>query len=726
MQTVLAPPESRGARAWVSQRWAVGLVAVPVLASLWLLRGNLSDALLPNDAAIHASMVRWVAGRLAAGHLPFDGWYPYLSLGAPRFHHYQSFAHIVFGTLVYVLGTPRVFTWSLYLLLASWPISVYLGARWFGLDRTTAGAAALVSPLLVSEPRMGLEWGSYVFRGYGAWAQLCGMWLLPLSWGLTWQAVETGRRRGAAAAVLGLTIVTHLLLAYLALGAIPIWALLGRERRRRLRRAAPVLVAGLLASAWLLAPVILERAWTFRDVFSIGGSGYDGFGLSSVLDWFVGGDLFDSGRLPTLTILVLVGLGVTVARRREGPSRAVIGALLISLALMSGRETFGRLYDLIPGGEDLFARRFIAGVHLAGLHLAGLGIVATYRWATSGHATVLRGARTALAIAALGSALGPATTDRVAFSDAERRLVAQQLDAEAVEARGFDALLGFIDPTSPGRVYAGLLNGWGKEFRVGGVPVYSSLLNRDVDAIGFIRPTWSLMSGFERLFDDRIEAQYRVFGIRYLVFPDTLAPPPSAELIAVSGGVRLYELPDVGYLRVVQTRDSYMADRSTLVRRGGPLLTDPEFLRGVVPTVGFADVPAADPILGIADTDVADPGNLMSQRADAPGGRFSGEVDLTTEAVVVLSAPFDPGWTAAVDGRPVTPEMVAPGMVAVRVPAGRHRVAFAWQGFGLYWLTLLGLLAPLLLSLWDRRAGGALTGASRPSRLPPVPGWRGP
>lgn len=678
------------------------LVVAPVVASLWLLRSNLTDALLPNDAAIHASMVRWVARRLADGHLPFDGWYPFLSLGAPRFHHYQSFPHILVGTLTFIVGDDHVFQWSLYMLLATWPISVYVGARWLGCDRAVAGAAALAGPLLVSEPKMGLEWGSYMFRGYGAWAQLCGMWMLPLAWGLTWQAVETGRRRGVAAIVLGLTIVTHLLLAYLALGVLPFWVLLGRNRLVRFRRAVPILIAAACASAWLLVPVVLERAWMVRDVFSLGGAGYDGFGLGAVLDWFAGGNLFDSGRLPTLTLFILVGLGVTIARREEGSSRAILGALTVSLALMSGRETFGRLYDLIPGGEDLFARRFIAGVHLAGLFLAGIGIRETIRWAVSGAEVLFRRTRLALALAAVGVALIPAVADRIAYAGAEVRLVAQQEAAEATQGAGFDALLSYLDPERPGRVYAGLLGGWGKEFRVGGVPVYSGLLNRDIDAVGFLRPTWSLLSGFERLFDDRIEAQYRIFGIRYLLFPETLAPPTSAELVAVSGGVRLLEIPDSGYLRVVQTRGSLRVDRSTLVAEAGPLLTDPVFLGGVAPTMGFAGRPPARPTLSAGQNQATEPGSVVWQDADLDNGSFSGEAALVAPAVVVLSAPFDPGWTASLDGRPAATLMVAPGMVGVGVPAGRHVVAFQWQGFPYYAVTLLGLLAPLALATWDR------------------------
>jgi uncharacterized membrane protein YfhO len=75
----------------------------------------------------------------------------------------------------------------------------------------------------------------------------------------------------------------------------------------------------------------------------------------------------------------------------------------------------------------------------------------------------------------------------------------------------------------------------------------------------------------------------------------------------------------------------------------------------------------------------------------------------------VLSASFDPGWTATVDGRPRPIRMVAPALVAVDVPAGTSRVVFRFHGYGGYpvWLALSGLsllvLAAVPVALRRRR-----------------------
>ena len=69
-------------------------------------------------------------------------------------------------------------------------------------------------------------------------------------------------------------------------------------------------------------------------------------------------------------------------------------------------------------------------------------------------------------------------------------------------------------------------------------------------------------------------------------------------------------------------------------------------------------------------------------------------------AVVLLKATYDPRWTATVDGLPVKPVMMAPSLVGVDVPPGRHEVRFAYKPYAHYplllaigVLTLLGLAA---------------------------------
>ena len=149
-----------------------------------------------NDSSFHLQMVRWADGQIDEGRVPLDGWYPYLSLGSSQFHHYQSLPHTLtaYAARATGAGDQTTYLWILYLLLALWPISVYLGARLLGWGRWTAAGAAAVSPLIVSASGYGYEHGSYTWQGYGVYSQLWAMWLLPIAWGLTWRAVTRGKR----------------------------------------------------------------------------------------------------------------------------------------------------------------------------------------------------------------------------------------------------------------------------------------------------------------------------------------------------------------------------------------------------------------------------------------------------------------------------------------------------------------------------------------------------
>ena len=156
------------------------LVAIVVAINAWILRGEALVTGQLNDSSFQLSYLRWAADRLGDGHLPLDGLFTPLGLGFPIFHHYQVLPHLLMAPLALVVGSAHVIAWTTFALLAAWPICIYAAGRLFGLARWPAAAAAAVAPFLVSAGGYGYEVGSYVWRGYGMWTQLWGMWLLPL------------------------------------------------------------------------------------------------------------------------------------------------------------------------------------------------------------------------------------------------------------------------------------------------------------------------------------------------------------------------------------------------------------------------------------------------------------------------------------------------------------------------------------------------------------------
>src|SRR6185312_16098374 len=101
----------------------------------------------------------------------------------------------------------------------------YAGVRLFGFSPWQAGAAALISPMLVNVTGYGYEWGSYVWYGSGMWSMLFALWLLPITWGLAWRAISNGRGYAVAAFVVWLTCAFHFITGYLALLSLGVFVI---------------------------------------------------------------------------------------------------------------------------------------------------------------------------------------------------------------------------------------------------------------------------------------------------------------------------------------------------------------------------------------------------------------------------------------------------------------------------------------------------------------------
>jgi len=235
------------------------LVALAVAWGLWELRPELRAVPYLDDSSVHEQMVRVAAARIGAGHLPLTSWFPYLGLGSPQFLHYQSLPSMIAGTIGTFVDPDTVFRWSLYLLLALWPLTVYWCGRLFRLSPWSAASAAAVAPFLSSAAGIGYETKAYVWVGYGVWTQLWASWTLPLAWGFTYRALTSLRAAFGAVFFIMITVALHYETGYLAFVPLVVWPFIApSDLWRRLARAAALAVAALLASAWVIVPVLDE------------------------------------------------------------------------------------------------------------------------------------------------------------------------------------------------------------------------------------------------------------------------------------------------------------------------------------------------------------------------------------------------------------------------------------------------------------------------------------
>jgi len=709
------PARTAAQRSWYPP-WL--LVGAAVVFNYWFLRAEVAPVSYLNDSSVHEQMVRFATSRMEAGHLPQTSWFPYLGLGSPQFLHYQSLPSTITGLVGVFLGPNRAFAWSLYLVLSLWPLSVYAGARAFRLGRWTSALAALFSPLLVSRIGIGFESIAYIWIGFGVWTQLWAMFTLPLAWGFSWQAITEGRRYFPAVLFVSLTVIFHFETGYLALLPLALFPFLQpSELRQRLARAAVVAGAVLLVTAWVTVPVILSSNWAAVNEILRGTPLENGYGARQVTEWLISGQLLDAGRLPVVTLSAGVGLVVCVARwRRDARGRAVLVLFAMSLVLSFGRTTFGSLVDIIPGSTDIFMRRFMMGVQLAALLLAGIGVAtlgacfvrqARRRWDPSSvsprsRAWIRRGAVVGM-IALMVLALAPGWSQIASQDRDNARAISAQHSADAEMGARIAPLLNRIRRGGDGRAYAGLPNNWGAGFTVGTVPVFKYLESQDIDEVGYTLRTASLMTDPEYFFDQENPGDYSIFGVRYILEPADDRPPVPARLLMVRAPYALWELPSVGYIHVAQVVGTLTADRADVGLRSVAYLRSPLARREETLGVDFA---GASPALGRSERagGTGPGGEVIAQDARLEQGDAQAVVRLRRRSVVVLSASFDPGWQARVDGRPVPTAMVAPALVAVAVGPGTHRVAFSYVGFRFY-TPLIALSALVLAStaVIDRR-----------------------
>lgn len=687
----------------------LGLVAIAVGFNLWVLRAEILPALNPNDSAVHLSMVRWAFDRMREGHLPLDGWYPYLGLGSPLFHHYQSLPHILTGILALAVGPDRAFSGTLYFLLALFPISVYVGARLFGWERWVAAGAALISPLLVSTPGYGFEYGSYTWQGLGLWSQLWAMWLLPIACGCSWRAVSgKGKpsRYAVAALLVGITAALHFLTGYLAFLVLGVWVLIRPgELRKRIGRAALVGIGALLIISWVIVPLLLDSRWISQSHTRQGTSVFDSYGAKRVLAWLFTGQLFDGHHFPIITLLVGVGTVVCIARfRHDERARALLGVMLLSLLLFFGRPTLGPVLKLLPGSADLLLHRYIMGVHLAGILLAGVGAA----WLVPAVAALMRRviptaapalARAMLFVLAFGL-LTPAWAAGWKFNQTGGSMIRSQRASDATVGLAVRSLVDEAQSIGPGRIYAGSSINWGRRYRLGEVAMCAALLGYPSDDVGFVLATTSLASDFEAAFDDSDLAQYDLFDIRYLILPEARQPSVPATFIDRQDGNVLWQVPTSGYLDVVDTTSpAIRADRTDLFQRASFFMKSERLRLGRYPTIAFAGQAAARPTLPAGADPSNPPGSIRSEDVALADGLVTAEVVADRPAVVLLKVSFDPRWAVTVDGVPATTEMVAPSFMGVDVPAGAHSIAFRYQPFPDYAL-LLAIGGLTFMGLW--------------------------
>ena len=745
-----------------SQDGVVTLIVVCALVgavgfNLWHLFPETTGGGVPlNDRRFHLALVDSAVSAITNGQNITDPWQGTMSLGFPVFHYYQHLPH-VFLALVHVLSF-KVFTtidllrWTIYLGLSLFPISIYWSLRRFSFDPLTCAMGALVASLIGNDFQLygGFGYVNYSFSGFGLYTQLWGMVLLPIALALGYQTIRTGQGYFWATLFLSVTLMSHLLYGYMAFVTLGFLAFIPNPDIKSSVQAIfahwerLLLVFGLVVcvTLYFTVPFLLDQEHYGHIAANIKQTPIDSFGFQVVLEALVKGDLFDLGRFPSVSILILGGIGSCIFYRRESRYLVPILIFVIWLLLFFGRTTWGSAIDLLPFSQNIHMHRFIGGVHLGGIFLAAAALAVPLRWA------VTRGNKWYIAAVLLLTLvlLAPVYVERRTYLSANAAQKQENQAGLRAEQADMDNLIKTLRALPPGRVYAGSLTvndegrgrGWG--YKIGPVPVAFILGAAGFDTFSATLHRYSLISNALGHFDESNPHHYNLFNIRYAVLPKD-SHGSFLEPVEQIGRHEIFKVETTGYFDLVGSKLEFEGSAEAYMPRLGAWLTSgfpkaklhPQVSIDGSPkirnegtrnsTVVSENLESTDPSFeSVNDLDsyIAQVSNGPTRGSviseDVGTNYYSTRVNVERESMLMLKVAYHPNWRATVDGVDAETFMLMPGFPAVQLGPGEHNIMMEYESGNLRKVLLgFGFLALVSIGILERR--GATVSASLKSSV---------
>lgn len=728
-----------------------GWLVVPVLAPLVVFAPAVAGRALlaPGDGVgYYLPLHRLVASMLRAGEAPW--WNPYSFSGSPLFALHQ--AGVLYPPNLVHLVLPPVAAENL-VALSSLAVAAtgaaLLGRRLTGdrLGGTVCGVAFGLSGFFVAH----LVHPSILATT--AWLPWAVLGLEHLR-----ERPSPGRLALAAAPVTLAALAGHgQMLAFLATVVLAYGVALGR---RPALLAGLAVVAGMGVAGLQLGPVVAGVGETDRSSLGYELATTFAFEPSSLpllaFPMLAGGGTagpFDEpyagpwnrdevSGYPGAAVWVLAAVGVVAVRRdRRALALVVIGGLALVVALGASTPLAAVVHALPVFGRFRSWARYAVGLDLAVAVLAAYGAVELRRAGGRARAAT---AVALLVLLAAATAHVPAIA-RLRPPDAGMLAVVLPLVAAlaalvVVLAARRSPRLALLAAVAVVAVDLAGSNALWASWRLAPTPArYEALLAADDPPYG---PVPDAPGGVDRVLS--VAGDTRPLG---------LAGPPATDPLGVSSAGGNDPLAPDRYLRAVGDMDysGAVPRPERLLAVGAPVLdllrvslvvahppTTPSFVevdaalgpgervaldRTVV--VRYERTPQLPEAFVVADAGRLDPTALAgtAEVVRRSPTRVEVAVDAATPGTFVLSAAFDPGWRATVDGRQVDVVRVADLVQGVPVGAGPATVVLRYEPPGLRigaattaasLIALVGWgVAALSPASWPRRRGGS--SARRPS-----------
>ena len=664
-----------------------------------------------NDQVFHYLFIERANQAIAAGDNPVDHWLPELELGFAQFFYYQNLPHLlIVGLYRLLLGQVsliRLLNLVRYVLLVTFPLTVYWSMRRMEFSQIASAVGAAVAPMLSSSLSYGFDFHTYVWGGYGMFPQLCAMHLMFIGTACLRRVLEHGQGFAAAIIASAAIVLSDLLYGYIFGIAVAILWLLSvlknpsltrrglRETLARMKRSslrlAIVVVPAVLITAYQIGPFFAQIQYLNQALPSTSKrnaraliaaretarsivrtlSLHLGLSVSSKrLSTLVVGFFFDNDRLPVITCVVAIGIFYALRTRRKEAKLALTMLAIWLLLLIPNPIRFVFVFAM-PFASLLPFFRLMSGVDFAAILLAGLGGECIWKWCRSRSPRIRVMVPTLLLIAFFT----PVIVERWGFY----QISAQGLEAtdQALrEDQDLPRIISWLKQAPPGRVYAGSRGNWGTWMSIGWIHLYDLL---PIEQFATLMPWQTLSLNAPLLWQLNLPTPElcRLFNIRYIVAPPSLTLDKSYRTVLTTERYIVYEVDSGGYLQLGRVtgvmpigssrelfkfNDSWLNSQDPVANKFVAFLAPGKKSDAYLTALLDTSVSEGSPPSGSFSDEVVTPDSL------------SASVSASGPTVLVIKVTYHPNWHVTIDGREQRTFMVSPSYIGTRIEAGRHKV----------------------------------------------------
>ena len=648
-----------------------------------------------NDEVLHLSSVQQAVSVLKAGQDPTDFWLPQIGLGFPFFEYYQHFPQLVLTIIKFIFSSASLFflfNISRYLLLVLFPLSIFLAMRRMEFDYLAAGIGAFISSLLSTEALYGLDYGSYIWRGSGLYTQLWAMFFLPLALAEIYRVVLNKKGNLILAVSLSTFVfLSNLIYGYILVLSSILFVFLQLKKEEILFRLKKLILIFILlgfATSYFWIPFLLDKTYLNRSIWEAALK-YDSYGAVTVLSNLFLGKLFDFNRLPSLTVLFFLAVVCIIALKcfKQENYRFLLIFTVVWLLLYFGRPFWDGLLNILPFSRNLHLHRFIGGFHLGAIMVIGAGIFCIFQFLKKFSLKF-----SILFFILLLIIISPAIIERVKFYrentiwkiESQKAFLSNQKEISEIEQT--------LKNLPPGRVYAGLPSTWGGTYyyKIGFVNIYDIFPQLGFDSFGYSYYSLAFSDDIRLHFDDTKIFQYSLFNIRYVLLHKTWTSAYYYQKIKEFDNYILYEVPTTGYFDLVDAPavfygkkdDFYYPNAKWLFSQLPELKQHPIIEIGENPKKTFG-LPVF-PFLKVDENTLAELAKTQNEKGVILGektgiNKYWAQFGVYEDSFLMLKTNYHPRWNVYLDYEKVSPVMLAPGFIGIKVSPGIHQALFLYK-----------------------------------------------